>query len=122
LRNGFAGAIWTVVRVTGSRLEAVDPDVLAAVDGVVLDTSVGGRTGGTGVAFDWAAAADAVRSLADRTTVVLAGGLHPGNVADAVRLLAPRVVDVSSGVESSPGVKDHAMMRAFAESARLRED
>jgi phosphoribosylanthranilate isomerase len=99
----------------------VTDDVLGAVDAVVLDTAVGGRSGGTGMVFDWAGSSEMVRAVATRVPVILAGGLRPTNVRDAVRVLAPHVVDVSSGVESAPGVKDHALMRAFAESARLRE-
>jgi phosphoribosylanthranilate isomerase len=121
LRSGFSGAIWAVVRVRGSELEPVDEVLVRSVDAVVLDTVVGGRSGGTGVAFDWGAAAAAVRVVATRRPVVLAGGLRPENVAEAVRQLAPAVVDVSSGVESSPGIKDHGLMRAFADAARLRE-
>jgi phosphoribosylanthranilate isomerase len=121
LRRGFAGAIWAVIRVHGSAFDGIDEALLAAVDAVVLDTAVGGRSGGTGVAFDWTASAPAVRAVAARAPVVLAGGLRPTNVAEAVRRLAPAVVDVSSGVETSPGIKDHGLMRAFAEAARLRE-
>lgn len=121
LRSGFSGAIWAVVRVRGAEIDRIDEALLTSVDAVVLDTAVDGRSGGTGVAFDWAAAAPAVRDVATRTPVVLAGGLRPANVAEAVRQLAPSVVDVSSGVESSPGIKDHGLMRAFADAVRLRE-
>lgn len=69
--------------------------------------------GGNGLAFDW-------RLLAGRRWPVpwmLAGGLTPGNVAEAVRLTGARQVDVSSGVESAPGVKDERLIRAFVEAA-----
>jgi len=120
LREGFHGAIWHVLKVDDSTIPPVDDSVLAQVDAVVLDTAVGGRSGGTGVAFDWAGTREAVRALSRRRPVVLAGGLRPENVAEAVRLLAPQVVDVSSGVESAPGIKDHARMRAFAAGARRK--
>ena len=70
--------------------------------------------GGNGLAFDW-------RLLAGRKywplPWMLAGGLTPDNVAEAVRLTGARQVDVSSGVESAPGVKDAGLMRAFAAAA-----
>jgi phosphoribosylanthranilate isomerase len=70
--------------------------------------------GGNGLAFDW-------RLLVGRKWLkpwMLAGGLTPGNVAEAVRLTGARQVDVSSGVESAPGVKDHAKIAAFVEAAQ----
>lgn len=88
-------------------------DIAAAkssrADLVLLDASVAGRHGGTGQTFDW--------TLLDTTPLqrpfVLAGGLDPDNVADAVRRVRPWGVDVSSGVESSPGRKDLARVAAF---------
>ena len=122
LRERFDGAIWAVVGVSGATIESVTHTVLAAIDAVVLDTAVGGRSGGTGVPFDWTLAAAEVRRMSERCPVVLAGGLRSANVREAVRLLAPRVIDVSSGVESAPGIKDPDMMRAFALAARSNED
>ncbi|MBM4039282.1 MAG: phosphoribosylanthranilate isomerase [Planctomycetes bacterium] len=80
----------------------------------LLDAKVAGRRGGTGVALDWELAARAT-SLG---RIILAGGLTPDNVAEAVRRVRPYAVDVSSGVESAPGVKDAARIRAFIASAR----
>jgi phosphoribosylanthranilate isomerase len=61
----------------------------------------------------WAALADALAAVRGSTTLVLAGGLRSANVAEAVASLAPDVVDVSSGVEESPGVKRHAEVLSF---------
>jgi len=86
--------------------------------GVVVDTRLPGETqlpGGTGVPFDWSL----VTELADRVGfLMLAGGLAPENVAQAVRAVRPHAVDVSSGVERVPGRKDPARVQAFAEAAR----
>jgi len=68
--------------------------------------------GGTGRTIDWAAAAE----LASQRQVVLAGGLKPENVADAVARVRPYGIDVSSGVERSPGIKDHQRLRALFEA------
>jgi phosphoribosylanthranilate isomerase len=70
--------------------------------------------GGTGRTCDWDLAARAAR----RARVVLAGGLNPANVGEAVARVRPFGVDVSSGVEMEPGIKDHALMRDFARAAR----
>ena len=120
LHARFQGDVWAVVSVDqGSNVLPPDIDDIALVaDAVLLDTRVAGRTGGTGVPLDWARLGDEVGRLRGHTKIVLAGGLNPANVAEAVRELAPDVVDVSSGVESSPGVKDHRLMFAFAERVR----
>lgn len=77
-------------------------------DMVLLDSRAGDRFGGTGQAFDWSVGA----AVASRIPVVLAGGLTPDNVADAIRTVRPWAVDVSSGVETD-GVKDVAKIRDF---------
>ena len=84
--------------------------------GVLLDTRLDGAPpGGTGRSFDWSLAKD-VRQGA--SYLVLAGGLTPDNVAEAVTAVRPDAVDVSSGVESSPGRKDPQKVRAFIRAAR----
>jgi len=80
----------------------------------LLDAKVAGKRGGTGATFDWSLAAKAAR----RARVILAGGLKPYNVAEAVRRVRPYGVDVSSGVEAAPGRKDPAKVRAFVDLAR----
>lgn len=84
-------------------------------DAWLLDAYVPGERGGTGRAFNWELAADAVKL---GRPVFLAGGLTPENVAEAVRRARPFAVDVSSGVESTPGVKDEAKVRAFIAAAK----
>ncbi|HEY6168584.1 MAG TPA: phosphoribosylanthranilate isomerase [Verrucomicrobiae bacterium] len=85
------------------------------IDAWLLDAHVPGQRGGTGAMFNWDLAVDA-KSLG--RPILLAGGLTPANVADAVRHVQPWGVDVSSGVESAPGRKDHAKLRAFIQAAR----
>jgi phosphoribosylanthranilate isomerase len=85
----------------------------AAADLLLLDTAQAAHGGG-GVAFDWALA----KGLARRRPVLLAGGLTPENVAEAVRAVRPFGVDVASGVERRPGVKDPRKLSAFVAAAR----
>ena len=80
-------------------------------DTVLVDSAA---RGGTGRPAGW----ERLAGIDFPGHLILAGGLHPGNVADAVGLVRPFGVDVSSGIESSPGVKDPARMRAFVEAAR----
>lgn len=84
--------------------------------GFLLDSHGAGAAGGSGRTFDWSRAAAAVAQL-DRP-VLLAGGLRPENVYEAVTRVKPWAVDASSGVESSPGTKDHARMAAFIDEVR----
>ena len=81
---------------------------------LLVDAAVKGAYGGTGVTADWSAAAE----LANQYSMLLAGGLTPDNVADAVRQVNPWGVDVASGVESSPGQKDPSKMKAFVQAVR----
>jgi phosphoribosylanthranilate isomerase len=118
MRKRFGGQVWAVVRADGSLLPDGTEELFHVADAVLLDARVKGRLGGTGVTLEWGMLADSVAALRGRTPVVLAGGLHAGNVAEAVRLLSPDVVDVSSGVESSPGIKDHSKMKAFFDAAQ----
>lgn len=83
-------------------------------DYILVDAKVEGTLGGTGATFDWSLVTD----LAKTKKLTLAGGLTPANVEVAVRAVRPYCVDVASGVESSPGVKDREKMRAFIEAAR----
>ncbi len=83
------------------------------VAGFLLDSESAGY-GGSGAAFDWALVADVAAEL----PVVLAGGLGPDNVAEAVRAVRPWAVDVASGVESAPGVKDAVKMERFIRNAK----
>ena len=75
----------------------------------LLDTFVEGRYGGTGKPFDWIVA----RECAGFGRIILAGGINPGNAAEALRIARPWGLDVSSGVESSPGKKDEGKMAAL---------
>jgi phosphoribosylanthranilate isomerase len=84
-------------------------------DAWLLDAHVPDKLGGTGASFNWDLALEAQKL---GRPVFLAGGLTPENVADAVRRVQPYGVDVSSGVEESPGKKDHAKVAAFIKAAK----
>jgi phosphoribosylanthranilate isomerase len=84
----------------------------ATAAGLLLDSHGGDQPGGSGQGFDWG------RIPAERNKpLILAGGLHPGNVTAAIRQVQPYAVDVSSGVESAKGIKDAELMRAFLRGA-----
>ncbi len=103
-----------VARVSGHATELPADEVLARCRSLLFDTAVPERTGGTGVPFDW--------SVLERRRwpipVFLAGGLTAGNVGEAIARLHPCAVDVASGVEAAPGIKDERRMKQFFEAVR----
>jgi phosphoribosylanthranilate isomerase len=103
------------LRDRGSLLALAEYQGRGGVRGFVLDTFSELSYGGTGQITDWGLAAEVAKS----TPLLLAGGLTPDNVTEAIRTVRPYGVDVSSGVESAPGKKDHAKMRAFVDAVRV---
>jgi phosphoribosylanthranilate isomerase len=89
-------------------VDAYPPEVT-----ILMDADDPVRRGGTGRTIDWSAAA----AVAARRPVFLSGGLNPSNVAEAIARVRPYAVDISSGVESAPGIKDAARLRALFEAA-----
>lgn len=118
LCDGLPYDIWKAVAVdsnrqaTRTRLDEVPAEVT-----VLLDASDPTRRGGTGRTIDWEVAA----AIAAERRTVLAGGLAPGNVGAALRRVRPYGLDVSSGVEESPGRKDPDRLRAFFEAVRAAD-
>ena len=102
--------IWS--RVTFRPRNSSEMIVTVAADGTVLDAHVEGQYGGTGEGVNLALAAEFCHR--DKGSFpILAGGLRPGNVAAAIQAVRPYAVDVSSGIESAPGIKDSGKMEAF---------
>ena len=116
--QGLADAGIAVMRAIRVREES-DLDAIAGYPGerVLLDAFVKGAFGGTGESFDWSLARVAAERFPDRK-IVLSGGLTPENVAEAISQASPWGVDVASGVESEPGVKDPEKIRAFLAAAK----
>jgi len=112
--TGAGAALWQVLRIDSALPEAASPHASE----VLLDAKVEGF-GGAGRAFDWALARGAGRY---RVPFWLAGGLTPANVGEAVRRAQPPGVDVASGVESRPRMKDAALVRAFVAAVRAAEE
>jgi phosphoribosylanthranilate isomerase len=89
----------------------------AGAAALLLDSHAAGQRGGTGMSFDWAAL-----PRVEGPPVIVAGGLNPANVATAIRIVRPYGVDVSSGVESAPGVKDAGKMAEFVREVNRAAD
>jgi phosphoribosylanthranilate isomerase len=100
-----------------AQLRAAQED--AAIDAVLVDSRTATLLGGTGIRFDWQTASKSFLSAASRLRVIAAGGLNPGNVAEAISTLRPWGVDVVTGVEASPRKKDPARVRNFITNARI---
>ena len=94
------------------------PDVVHAF---LVDSGNSSNYGGTGKTFDWQASRRSIEEIARLGRVVVAGGLTPGNVTAAIRMLRPWGVDVASGVETRPGKKDREKVRAFVAAVRMGE-
>jgi phosphoribosylanthranilate isomerase len=98
------------------------PFVENPFDAIMLDSGTAQRPGGTGKQFDWQATASLVERIGkEGVKVIVAGGLNPSNVTEAIRILEPWGVDVVSGVEASPGKKDPEKVRAFITAVRAFE-
>jgi phosphoribosylanthranilate isomerase len=100
----------------GERAAALARD--ANLDAVLIDSRTAAAVGGTGEAYDWPWARQLIFGSAEKARFVAAGGLTPSNVASAIATLRPWGVDVVSGVETTPGRKDAAKVRAFIAAAR----
>jgi phosphoribosylanthranilate isomerase len=103
----------------GKRVAAIARD--EHIDALLVDSRTASAVGGTGVAFDWNAARGLIFDADGPMKFIAAGGLTPENVAEAIATLRPWGVDVVSGVESAPGRKDSAKVRAFIDRARAAE-
>jgi phosphoribosylanthranilate isomerase len=118
IRSRFGRPVLKAIGIAdASDLAALGP-YAGGVDHLLLDAKpprdAGALPGGNGLSFDWRL----LNGLDPGLSFMLSGGLNPGNVAEAVRLTGPRAVDVSSGVESGPGVKDPGKIEAFVKAAR----
>ena len=118
LCDGLPYVVWKAVPIDGDRdATRARLDRVPASVTVLLDAADRTRRGGTGRTIDWEEAA----AIAVRRRVILAGGLAPDNVGAALRAVRPAGIDVSSGVEASPGVKDHERLRAFFDAVHAAE-
>jgi phosphoribosylanthranilate isomerase len=121
LRERFSSPRLRILRVIHFQ-QGLERELRAAqadqsVDAVLVDSRTATLMGGTGIGFDWRAARE--NFLGSTLKMVVAGGLNPGNVSEAIATLRPWGVDVASGVEAAPGKKDASKVRAFVENARI---
>ena len=130
LRSGL-GPSASIIQTLHWSLDADPPDRIAnlhrqlgdlladgSTDRVLIDSSLGATSGGNGIAFDWGEAAEVLRPVSKRLHLIVAGGLRPENVREAIGQLTPWGVDVATGVELSPGRKSPQKLQAFLEVSR----
>lgn len=86
-------------------------------DGILVDSYIAGKFGGTGITHNWSISR-LIRGAIYPKPLILAGGLNPRNVAEAIKIVKPYAVDVSTGVELSPGIKDQKNMKFFIMEAK----
>jgi len=115
LRERFGSGL-RIFRVLHFGPDVAVPEVNHIVDAILIDSRTATAVGGTGIAFDWNSAESVFRG--SRTRLIVAGGLTPSNVREAVRKLSPWGVDVVSGVEAGPGRKDPEKVREFVRIAQ----
>jgi phosphoribosylanthranilate isomerase len=121
IRQKFGRPVMKAVPVATSADLAVLPGYAAVADRILFDARApkdATRPGGLGAPFDW----HLLENLELALPYMVSGGLHVGNVAEAVRLTRAGGVDVSSGVESAPGVKDPELIKAFIRAARATQE
>mgnify|MGYP002778886810 FL=1 len=118
-RRRTRAEVWKAVAVrSSSDFQRAVETYEGFVDGLLLDGWSPNARGGTGARFPWEEVAEVRGRLQTELRLVVAGGLNATNVVEIVDLLTPDVVDVSSGVERAPGIKDENLIRSFAEAAR----
>jgi phosphoribosylanthranilate isomerase len=110
--------IWAVVRTATGILPDDVEELADTADALLVDAMSSSQLGGTGLTIPWIQLGESLDAMTAGHRIVLAGGLTAENVGEAIDYVSPMVVDVSSGVESSPGIKDQKLVRAFIAAAR----
>lgn len=110
--------VWAVVRTATGVLSQADEELADSADALLVDALAPGQLGGSGLTLPWLQLGESLDAMASGHRIILAGGLRAENVAEAIDYVSPMVVDVSSGVETSPGIKDQKLVRAFIAAAR----
>jgi phosphoribosylanthranilate isomerase len=117
-----------IIKTLQARELLKSPDILdgylrarRSIDAILVDAGSSGQRGGTGQTFDWSAAEPIVAKVRAQMPVIIAGGLNPDNVGEAIQRFAPWGVDVVSGVEREVGKKDEAKIRSFVGAVRQQQ-